>query len=416
MKAALSLPAFAALAMAGPLVPRQDIDFVLVEDAPDPTLVMVPVGPTAQSVTYDLAAATRSATANPLPVEAVEKRGATLVARSPCQPQPSGSGPRVSPDTDNAFLSSTELSSIAAAAPIPTDYSRMFVNLHASSSAYGYQGFTTLESYDTNLCAAKCNDILGCFGFNIYFERDPSVEPAASCPNPSSTTVIKCVFWGGLVAAENARNDGQWRNNFHVVISGSNGYMRTTVPTITGFNGQYLGNASINAPNDCNGKDTYMGSKIFTTTSFDPRLCSAACKSQNDYNTAHPPQNGRPKICKFLTTYVVAVNGRPEGQYCAMYTQPWDSSYATNFGQWRGNDQYTVGLAFSYSNISSPGLPVCPNDIDYLRSQGSEFCTSYVSYSAPTSTVTAPATTYTTQTITSSVTSVTTTTRTSTIT
>jgi hypothetical protein len=42
-----------------------------------------------------------------------------------------------------------------------------------------------------------------------------------------------------------------------------------------------------------------------------------------------------------------------------MYTQPWDSSYATNTGQTRGTDVYTIEYSYSYSNLTQPGF-VCP--------------------------------------------------------
>ncbi|KAH9905659.1 hypothetical protein F4778DRAFT_727071 [Xylariomycetidae sp. FL2044] len=392
----LAVHGLVTLAGASPLVPRQDIEFDMVEAAPDPSTVTIPVGPTADVVTYDLAAATASAIADPLPVEAVEKRHLSL--RTACEPQPAGSGPVPSPDTDADFLAFTGFSDAAAHAPTPAGYSLTFSNLQTSSGAYGYMGFTTVASYDTDSCANQCNSITGCLGFNIYFERDPSVNPGPGCEDPNSTTAIKCVFWGGYVAEENAKNDGQWRANFHVVIAGSNGYMKIGVPNVPGFTGESLGNRAINAPLDCNGKDTYMGSKIFSTSIFDPSLCGAACQSQNEYNLAHPPAQGKPMICKFFTTYLMAVNGRPEGQYCAMYTEYWDASHATNDGQWRGSDHYTVGYAFSYTNTSSPGIPICPTDIDYLESEGGEFCTEYIHYTAPVVTVTAATTAFVTQT------------------
>ncbi|KAI0599552.1 hypothetical protein F4775DRAFT_591339 [Biscogniauxia sp. FL1348] len=352
------LPTLAALARASPLVARQDIDFDLVDSAPDPSTVSIPIGPTAQSVTYNLASATAAATATPLPVEAVEKRG-LVAARSACDALPVGAGPTPVPDTADAFLEYYLLSNAAINAEVPTGYEQTFSNLQASSSAYGYLGYTTLSSYDTAAAATQCDSITGCLGFNIFFERDPSLETGADCPNPPSTTVIKAVFWGGYVEAANANNAGQWRNDFHVVIAGSNGYMKTAIPTVPGFNGESLGDVSISAPDNCQGENTYMGSKIFTTSIFDPNLCAAACASQNEYNTANPPADGEPMICKYFTTYLMAKNGNPEGQYCVLYTQYWDSSYATNAGQWYGDDHYTVGYAFSYVNAEDNGVPVC---------------------------------------------------------
>lgn len=71
-------------------------------------------------------------------------------------------------------------------------------------------GYTTLTTYDPAVCAAKCDKINGCMSINVYFERDPTLEPGAGCDNPASTTNIKCVFWGGPVNTNNANNAGQW--------------------------------------------------------------------------------------------------------------------------------------------------------------------------------------------------------------
>jgi hypothetical protein len=89
-----------------------------------------------------------------------------------------------------------------------------------------YLGVALLTSYDVNACSAKCNAIKGCNSFNLYHERDPSQEPGTgnTCANPCSTTNIKCAFFSGSVSASDATNKGQFRNKFHVVIAGSNGY------------------------------------------------------------------------------------------------------------------------------------------------------------------------------------------------
>lgn len=118
-------------------------------------------------------------------------------------------------------------------------------------------GYTTLQSYDVNTCANKCNAINGCVAINIYFERDPSVDPgsgSSGCANPSSTTNIKCVFWGGPVSKDNALNAGQFRNQFQVVITGSNGYVNNSIASPAGYGPAVpLGNAAINAPYDTYG-------------------------------------------------------------------------------------------------------------------------------------------------------------------
>jgi hypothetical protein len=376
MKYLVCLAALLTAAQGSPLQERQLLNITEIEDAPKPTKASVPIGVVSDLVEYDLPAATQSATQRPLPmVTGAEKRD--VLARSACDPQPTGAGPVPSPDTASAFMALSAFAATASAAPVPSGYTQTFKNLQGSSQAYGYMGFTLLDSYDTETCAAKCNSITGCVGINVYFERDPSLEPGDGCNNPPSTTAIKCVFWGGYLSAAGATNTGQWRSGFQVIIAGSNAYMSNTVKQLDGFTGAALGNAAINAPLDCNGADTYMGVKTFSNSYFDPSLCAAACVSQNVYNTEHPTQNRAPDLCRFFTTYMISKNGVPQGQYCAMYTEPWSTEYATNVvsisssnhlvdnvnlitqGQYAGSDHYTVEYGFSYYNTTTPGYPQC---------------------------------------------------------
>lgn len=145
-----------------------------------------------------------------------------------CVQQPLGISYNSVPDTAAAFAADPYYGNQAVAAGTPSGYVQSFVNLTASNSADQYLGFTLLTSYDVATCANKCTAINGCNSVNIYFERDPTVNPDnAACANPSSTVNIKCVFWGGAVAAANANNFGQWRDNFQVLVAGSNGYMNS---------------------------------------------------------------------------------------------------------------------------------------------------------------------------------------------
>lgn len=225
------------------------------------------------------------------------------------------------------------------------------------------------------------------------FERAPVVTPGDACPDPDAFANIKCAFWGGPVEAVGALDSNDTRSAFQVVYTGSNGYTTTAVQQIQGYSAPtILNNVSINAPLDCNNRDTYMGFKLFTSGAYDPRLCTAACDAQNVYNTEHPPQDiTQLKLCKLITSYLLLKNGEPEGQFCVMYTQAWDQTYGTNDGQWRGDDHYTIQHSFSYANSSDTGLPVCPNQVSYLRTSGADFCTSYIHYSVPTSTATSTA-------------------------
>lgn len=130
---------------------------------------------------------------------------------------------------------------------------------------------------------------------NIYFERDPSVEPGSGCEDPSSVTLIKCAYWGSSIDKSNAVNDGQWRADFRVAIAGSNGYVNNSMSVPPGYSAPtYLGNAAISAPYDSQGYNTYMGSKVFSAGAFNASLCATFCSHQSRYNVAHPPRDGTP--------------------------------------------------------------------------------------------------------------------------
>lgn len=222
---------------------------------------------------------------------------------------------------------------------------------------------------------------------------------------------------------ENAKNTGQWRSKFQVVMAGSNGYVNYARAAIDGYNKPtYLDNVAINAPLDCAGDDTYMGVRIFTSGPFDPGLCASACSATSKYNIEHPPASGKPQTCQFFNTYLLLKNGVSVGQYCAMYSQSWDSSYAKNDGQWAGSDHYTITFSYTYVNSTSPGAPKIPCEVASATSaivsaSLQPFCSSLLAYTTPltTSTATAyatvPSSTVTETTYSSTATAVTTTTQ-----
>jgi hypothetical protein len=113
-----------------------------------------------------------------------------------CKPLPAGLGPVPSPDTVDEFLKMSDFETAAKNAITPTRYQNTFTNAKAANNANGYLGYTTLPTYDVDACSKKCDSIVGCQAFNIYFERDPKVEPGSGdyCNNPSSTTTIKVSF------------------------------------------------------------------------------------------------------------------------------------------------------------------------------------------------------------------------------
>lgn len=100
-----------------------------------------------------------------------------------------------------------------------------------------------------------------------------------------------------------------------------------------------------------------MGVRIFQSGPFDINLCAAACTSQSNYNLAYPPATGEPQLCTFFNTYMLYKNNIPQAQYCSLYNQTWDASYATNAGQYDGaGNHYTVGFSHISSNATCPGV------------------------------------------------------------
>ncbi|KAK5109679.1 hypothetical protein LTR62_006801 [Meristemomyces frigidus] len=151
---------------------------------------------------------------------------ATAFAQStPCSPMPIGYGPVPSPNTEAAFKTFSSFASAASNAITPQLYQRIFTNLNASETAGSsnvYLGYYELKTYDPASCTAICDTTSGCVGTNLYFERDPSLVPGDACPNPTALTLIK---WSP-VTVQAATNDGQYQAQFHVLIAGSNGYMK----------------------------------------------------------------------------------------------------------------------------------------------------------------------------------------------
>merc|ERR1712230_259531 len=141
--------------------------------------------------------------------------------------------------------------------------------------------------------AEHCKKDEGCVGFNMYFERSPSYATSDTCRDPPSTTYIKCTFYGFPISTEASTNKQQHRHDFDVVRAGSNAH--------------------------------------------------------NDYSRKHPDHEGNYHFCNFFNSYILYKNNVPESLVCSMYTREWDSSYAVNCGQHRGNDDYTIGQSATYA-------------------------------------------------------------------
>ncbi|KAK4506511.1 hypothetical protein PRZ48_000243 [Zasmidium cellare] len=340
------------LATLGQLALAQ-IDISAVAEAGPPPTPVIATNVPSQVIKYNhvavetSAAAEQSAEANADETPGVKKRAA-------CDSQWLGSGPVPTPDTVEAFQQNQAMKDAANNAPTPPGYKLAYKNLNSTANALGYMGFTLLDRYDVLACANKCNVIDGCAAININFERSPSKDPSPSggaCEQPPSTNLIKCVFWGGPVSTANAVNDGQWRNNYHVVNAGSNGYTNQTVDDVTGYTlPGYLGSRILNPPNDCHGQSSLVSSQYWNDgLPYDSRRCAAACNAQLSADPDHP--------CYFFNTYIVSKNGQPQGQYCAMYSQQWKDSDGTQSETYLNGDKYTFSYSYFFANLTNNGLP-----------------------------------------------------------
>ena len=147
------------------------------------------------------AAVTNTPTATPTTAAKLARRDAEILEKrgvnDPCAPQPVGLGYKtLSPDTDQGFESDPYYSYRSKSAVTPYGYKQTFKNLQGSTAYGTFLQLITLTSYDPEQCAHLCDQNSdGCTSFNLYYERDPSVNPAAACPNPSSITNVKCTLW-----------------------------------------------------------------------------------------------------------------------------------------------------------------------------------------------------------------------------
>ena len=276
---------------------------------------------------------------------------------------------------------------MANSAPTPDGYVSAFQNLGASLQASNYMGLYTLTSFDTLTCASQCDQASGCSAFNVYLERDPTLNASAvSCPNPPSTTNYKCTLWGAPVSSAEATNSGQYQDSFQVVIAGSNGwssldsmsmhpskcYRQVTIKTL-----HHLPSAATLVPRNSAERlmlpptlaatwatNTSHSAKVKATT---PRrapmpamlkrlmiasiqqMTAASCHASVFQSPPHLPASYTDLPQVFFNAYVLSENAIPQGLYCSMYNETWDPSYGTNYGQYRGSDRYTVSESYSYT-------------------------------------------------------------------
>lgn len=272
-------------------------------------------------------------------------------------PRPDGYGPHVEPDSPDAFLAYPEFHQQAQAAKAPAGYTETFVDLNASVSANTYLGLQTFQSYDVNLCAEYCNNKTLCTGFNIFVERDPSLNPSTNCIQPASITNYKCTLWGSGVDTASATNYGDYRGEFHVVITGSDGFEKTnntTPPSQPGWQPPQQcggdGSKAHNHPSTCMGVSFFPGP-------YNPAVCASYAQAQNSKNQKSPwwshwirswtGSYSRLK-CEFFNSYMLKKNGHPLGTYCALYSQSYGGVEATYAPGWQASDFWSIESSWGW--------------------------------------------------------------------
>ncbi|CZT20094.1 uncharacterized protein RCC_05951 [Ramularia collo-cygni] len=268
-----------------------------------------------------------------------------------CNAQPMGAGPAVQPDTAEAFTSFPGFSAAANAAQTPSGYKQVFKNLNAAYSGYSYITYTNLNSYDPKACADACDAYKGCSSFNVYFERDPTLAPGPNCPNPPSTTNIRCALWGSAIDADGATNNGEYREKFHVVITGSNGYTKPGAPI--DVPPYYPPEKCPNGAIGDKGKPWFLADHFFPGF-FAPELCKVFAEIQLEKNKAdsiakkldhYSPING-------YNVFELWEEGKMIGTYCKLYTEPLPVGYADYKGETKLERLWEVKNAWFYKLLN----------------------------------------------------------------
>ena len=189
------------------------------------------------------------------------------------------------------------------------------------------------------------------------YERNPLVVSVATqvpddtvCPGLAtspSATLLKCAFYGIPVTADQATNVGQFQGKFQVVIAGSNAYIKTSAPTLPGYEGPVpFGGDSINAPAPVINHGYLRVQTFGQNVPFDPSLCATSCAAQTAYNAAHNIGLGP---CVFFNVFVLTENGANGILTCTYFSTSYGPAYATNPGQYdAAGNHYEVTSSYGY--------------------------------------------------------------------
>jgi hypothetical protein len=94
--------------------------------------------------------------------------------------------------------------------------------------------------------------------------------------------------------------------------------------------------------------NSYIGSRFFEGP-YNPRICAEVCLSITLFDREHPREDGSFDTCRMFNSYVLSKNAVAQGTYCAFFTRNWDRRQATNVGQYRDSDYFSVSASFVYA-------------------------------------------------------------------
>lgn len=266
------------------------------------------------------------------------------------------------PNTPQGFLVDPNLSTTSAAALSPAGYTSSFTSAYGSLTAQTYLGYSQLYSYNTSACAASCDSNPSCTGFNIYFERDPTLDPGATCLNPTAAVSVRCALWGNAVNSAQAQNIGEVRNQFMVLVQGSNGYNKNIAPpSVAGFTGPQALAAAVDATASSPAA-AFLLSSTFSTAGYNTSLCANLCltTTANNRKLASAAGNATYAPCNYFNTFNLVYNNTVQGMYCEIFSTV-ESAYATQYGQINAGTYFGFTNSYGYALAApDPGTFAVP--------------------------------------------------------
>lgn len=296
-----------------------------------------------------------------------------------------------SPNNATGFIADTNMANFAASALAPLNYTRAFAGAVGSLYSTNYLGYYQLATYDVTACSALCTSTSGCVSYNIYHERDPSLNPGPGCLDPTAGVSVRCALWGSATSygQSQAQNLGEWRQNFMVIVTGSNGYNLNTPPsTYANYTvpQPYLGAVAPSSPN-------YIASTFYSgpagaapgsASLWDPSQCTAACNAQTVANQANYNATSMVstyQACNFVNAFKLVYNGTLQGTYCRLFNDTAPTLIPSNTNQYTSTSQsgvtYDINNSYGYApstfNSTCTNLPSSDTNNTYVDAQGARW-------------------------------------------